>query len=74
MQMKNVANTGVLHWGNKLLALYEVRIEDRGLRVLGQDPELTTPEPQERAVRLWWLLEIAPSEGFVLCCSRMVAR
>lgn len=26
MQMKNVANTGVLHWGNKLLALYEVRI------------------------------------------------
>lgn len=25
MQMKNVANTGVLHWGDKLLALYEVR-------------------------------------------------
>jgi len=25
MQLKNVANTGVLHWGNKLLALYEVR-------------------------------------------------
>lgn len=26
MQMKNVANTGVLHWGNKLLALYEVGV------------------------------------------------
>lgn len=25
MQMKNVANTGVLQWGDKLLALYEVR-------------------------------------------------
>lgn len=25
MQLKNVANTGVLHWGNKLLTLYEVR-------------------------------------------------
>lgn len=24
-KMKNVANTGVLHWGGKLLALYEVR-------------------------------------------------
>ena len=24
MQLKNVANTGVLHWANKLLALYEV--------------------------------------------------
>jgi carotenoid cleavage dioxygenase-like enzyme len=26
MQMKNVANTGVLPWGNKLLALYEVGV------------------------------------------------
>lgn len=30
MQMKNVANTGVIHWGNKLLALYEVRLRGRG--------------------------------------------
>lgn len=25
-QLKNVANTGVIHWGGKLLALYEVSI------------------------------------------------
>lgn len=29
--VKNVANTGVMHWGNKLLALYEVRKSLRAL-------------------------------------------
>jgi hypothetical protein len=41
MQLKNVANTGVLHWGGKLLALYEVSravgasVNDGGSRVQG---------------------------------------
>eukprot|EP00775_Hariotina_reticulata_P008099 gene8099-8292_t len=40
MSMKNVANTGVLHWGNKLLALWEnglpYALDPRTLETLGE--------------------------------------